>query len=233
MLSKDNKKFFIYTGILYLAVFLSYKIPHDSRSLAEIIIKPIRDGGSVFYPSSLVCLVIFIIGIYGFLQLERFSKRSKLLIFLLLIMLFLPFIKWSVDMGRTAYYSLVQNNLRSVDIEDSNITFNGVNDKLVITVNFTLVDYGNSQKQFKCRVYLPETLSKLTGIEIYEPQTVYITNGKHAKQAIIETFDVNLKEGVSFDQLVSSNFNYEDATYELYNDKETVKIIDYGYSINH
>lgn len=233
MLSKDNKKFMIYIGMLYLAIFLSYKIPHDSRSLVEIIIKPIRDGSSVFYPSSFLSLALFLVGIFGFINLERFAKRSKFLIFLLMIMLFLPFMKWTIDISRTTYYSLLQDNLNAVDIEDSHISFNGDNDKLTLTAMFTLVDYGNSQKKFKCRIHLPKTLSKLTGVEVYELQTIYMTNGKRMKMNITETFDLYLKDNASLNNISRSEWYNEDTIYELYNDKEAVRIIDYGYSLDH
>ena len=90
-MSKDNKKLIWYLGIIFIAILLTYKLPHNSNSIIQYVISPIRVGNnSVFYLSGIIPLVLLIIGISGLFKLERFRSTSKLLIFITIILLVIP-----------------------------------------------------------------------------------------------------------------------------------------------
>ena len=78
-MSKDNKDLLKYLGIIFIAILLIYELPHDSYSLIQYIIPPIRSNNSVIYLSGLVPLILLIVGINGLFKLERFEGKSKLL----------------------------------------------------------------------------------------------------------------------------------------------------------
>ena len=226
--SKDHKSFILYSGVLYLTIFLSYKIPHDSYSFIQALIKPIRNGNSVFYVSSLVVLALSIVGIIGFVNLKRFEARNKFLVFLLVVIIIIPFMNWSIDMTRSFFFWFQEDKLSAVDLDDSNLSLAGANNKLTLTVHLTFVDYSSSGNSFQYRIYLPESLSKYTGVDVLESDTLYTTSGNRNKTGITETFDLYLKDNNALDQACSSEWSYEDTTYELYNQSETVKIVDHG-----
>lgn len=55
-LSKDNKKLLKYLGILFILGLSAYKLPHDSYSIIQYIIRPIRYKNSTIYLSGIVPL---------------------------------------------------------------------------------------------------------------------------------------------------------------------------------
>ncbi len=55
-LSKDNKKLLKYLGILFILGLSAYKLPHDSYSIIQYIIRPIRYKNSTIYLSVIVPL---------------------------------------------------------------------------------------------------------------------------------------------------------------------------------
>lgn len=228
-LSEDNKKLFKYLGIVFIAVLLTYKLPHDSYSIIQYIIRPIRYKNSVIYLSGIIPLVIFIIGIKGILSLERFEGKSKILIFLLIVMIIIPIMNWSLDFTRTNYHWLKRDGLKAVDIVDTDINLNGSNEELTINFKLELIDYSRSQNEFKIRVYLPKTLSDYVGKEFYEFEKDYRTYGNrnilNIKEQIVVRLDNDYTRKNSFD----SQWYWEDAEYQLYNKKEVIKIIEHGF----
>lgn len=220
-----NKGLFIHLGLLYLFVILTYKIPHDSRTIIEALIKPIKNGG-VFYPSTIVATLLILFGLFGFIRLKCFEKRSKILIFMLVVWVILPSMKWSIDFTRSNYYWIKQDNLNAIDIEDANISLSGVNGKNNITITLTLKDYGRDRNQFKFRVYFPEALSQLAGMEVYESQGYYVTSGYRRATTINESFQVSAD---NMNDYRGADWFCEDIRYEIFNDDEAVVNIDRGY----
>ncbi len=223
-MKKDNKRLLLYLGILFLAELLIYKLPHDSYSIIQYVIKPIRDGGSVFYISSLIPLALFMISIIGFINLDRFANKSKLLIFVLVVVIIMPLMKWSIDFSRTNYYWIKQERLNAIDIAEPNISLSGTNDELTITMKFKLVDYSRSTNEFKFRVYFPESLSEYSGVKICESQNSYRTYGNRGELNVDESIIVYLEN----ENILDYQWSNEEVTYELYNDDEVVKNIDHG-----
>lgn len=226
-MSKENKKFIFYIGLLILTSIISYKLPHDSFSISEYIVRPIRINGGIIYLSGLLPLGLIIGTIIGMSQLERFAKKSRLAMFFIIVIFILPFMKWSLDQVKEGYYWATKAKLAAIDMEDANITFGNTNNNTTIDISCTLISYNNSN-QFKLRVYFPESISKYTGVEIYEPDTIYMTFGDNANLNMKESVEVTLKDEQTLLTLLHSEWYYDDVIYELYNDEETIRIIDRG-----
>ncbi|MCY6485057.1 hypothetical protein OW763_11970 [Clostridium aestuarii] len=228
-MSEDNKKLFKYLGIVFIAVLLTYKLPHDSYSIIQYIIRPIRYKNSVIYLSGIIPLAVFIIGIKGILSLERFADKRRILIFLLIVTIIIPIMNWSLDFTRTNYHWLKRDGLNAVDIVDTDINLNGSNEELTINFKLELIDYSRSQNEFKIRVYLPKSLSDYVGKDFYEFEKHYRTYGNRSilnvKEQIVVRLDNDYTRKSSFD----SQWYWEDVEYQLYNKKEVVKIMEHGF----
>lgn len=213
--------------MIFLAILLSCKIPRDSYTVIEYIIRPIRIGsGGVFYISNLIPLVLLIIGITGFMKLDRFARRNKLLVFLLIVVCIIPFMKWTVTFAKTSYYSLSHEQLKAVEINEPDISFTGVNDKLTLNIKFKVTDYSQSGNHFHFKVYLPDSLSRLVSMEAIESQQLFMTDGNGRERLIEENIEVTAK--IPPTEFVNYQWYDEDATYELYNEKESVQFLDRG-----
>ena len=122
-LSKDNKMLIKYLGLILISVLLLYKIPHDSYSVNQYIIRPIRYNNVVIYLSGIVPLAFFIYGVNGLSKLKRFANKSKVLIFIVVAIIIFPFVSWTLDFTRTAYHWIKSDGLQTVDNELASINF--------------------------------------------------------------------------------------------------------------
>lgn len=226
-MDKDNKKLFKTLGIIFIAVLLTYKLPHNSYSIIQYIIPPIRSNNSVIYLSGLVPLILFIIGIKGLFNLERFKDKSKLLVFIIVLIIVIPLMKWTLDFSRTNYHWLKNDGLNAIDIQDSNISLSGFDNEMTVNVSIELKDYSRKQNRFKVRIYLPESLNTYTDKEFYEFENYYFTHGNRNITNIEEEIVLELdKEEIN--ELFESKWHWENVEYEIYNDEETIKIIQHG-----
>lgn len=228
-MSKDNINLIKYLAVIYFSVILAYKLPHDSYSIIEYIIKPIRRDNTVIYLSGIIILILIFIGLKGILRLNRFVNKNRIIITFLVFIFVIPFMKWTIDFTRMGYHTLKNDGINSIDIKDSDITLNSTNDSTVININLKLVDYSRRHNKFNLRVYLPKTLSEYTGKEYYDLKNNYETDGSNYILNINEDLLLNTEYTNSHDYLFQSNWFYEDVRYELYDDNETVSIIKHGF----
>lgn len=227
-MSEDNKKYLKYLGIIFISVIISYKLPHDSYSIIEYIIRPIRYKNSVTQLAGIVPLILFIIGIRGIFMLEKNKEKSKIFIFLVTVFIIIPIMKWSLGVVRTSYHGIMDDGLNSLDIVESSINLNGVNDELTINMDLNVIDYGSGYNKFNVRVYLPESLSNYVGKEYYEFENGYRTYGHKAEISINEEIPINKKYDNTLDDLYHTQWEWEPVKYEFYNDDQVVEIIDRG-----
>lgn len=226
-MSKDNKKLLKYLGIIFIAVLLTYKLPKDSYSIIQYIIPPIRSRNGVIYLSWLVPLILFIVGIKGLFKLERFAEKNKLLVFITVIIIIIPLMRWTLDFSRTNYHWIRNDGLRAIDIEESNISLTGTDNKMIMNVTLELKDYSRNHNKFKIRVYLPKSLSSYTDKEFYEFENYYFTYGNRNITNIQEDIVFELNSNKT-NELFDSTWFWEDVEYELYNNEERIKIIQHG-----
>ena len=228
-MSKENKKALQYLGIIFIAVLLTYKLPHDSYSITQYIIPPIRGENSVTHLSGILPLVLFIIGIKGLLNLERFADKSRLLIFIAVVLVIIPGMKWTLDVSRTNYHWIKGDGLKAIDIDESDISLKRVNDEKIISITLKLKDYGRKQNRFKIRVYLPKGIDAYIDEEFYDFERDYYTHGNRSASNIHEDIIIKLNNNYEAGELSDSQWYWEDVVYELYNDEEKIKIIRHGY----
>lgn len=225
---KDDKKLIKYLFVLFIAVLLIRKMPHDSYSLIQYIIRPIRFKNSILNLSGLVPLILFFVSIRGIFRLERFAKRSRIGIFLFIIIIILPLMNGTIDFMRTNYHWLKKDGLNSVDIKKADMNLESTDGNTKIKIKLDLVDYSRSSHQFKIRVYLPESLSKYAGMEYYEFENNYSIHGIHNKLRVEEEIVIDFDSSVIQSKMLDSDWYCEDTMYELYNDTEEVEIIEHG-----
>ena len=228
-MSKENKKLLQYLGIILIAVLLTYKLPHDSYSIIQYIIPPIKGENSVTHLSGIVPLILFIIGIKGLFNLERFADKSRLLIFMAVVLVLIPAMKWTLDLSRTNYHWIKGDGLKAIDIEESDISVRTSNDEKVISMTLELKDYSRKQNKFKVRVYLPQGLRDHVGEEFYNFESDYYTHGRRSISNIREEIGIKPNDDYETSELSDSKWYWEDVKYELYNDEEKVEIIRHGF----
>lgn len=228
-LNEDNKRMLKYLGVLFIAVFITYKLPHDSYSIIQYMIKPIRHGNSVTYFSGIIPFILYIYGIQGILNLERFENKSKIVTFLLIIVIIIPLMKWTLDFTRTNYHWIMKDGLNAVDIIESKINMEISNNIIKLNVKIELIDYGRSQNAFKIRMYLPKTLRENLRREYIDLEQYYRTIGNpRTTLAVNEQIVVQFDDADVQDKIFDSHWNWEEYKYELYNDNEVVEMIDHG-----
>lgn len=225
-MSKDSIKLIKYFGLIFIAVLISYELPHDSYSLIQYIIKPIKFNHGEIYLSGIIPFIIICIGIKGIWGLERFEKKNKIWIALLIFVLVIPFMKWTIDFARVNYHSLRNDGLNAIEIQESNIRLGSTDDSTKINITLKLKNYSRRHNEFKIRVYLPKSLSEYTGKEYYELENYYVMRGNNTLN-VNEQIVVKTKHTDEYDDFLNSNWFYEEVKYELYDDKESV------YNIEH
>ena len=226
-MGRDNIRLLKYLGLIFIVELLTYKLPHDSYSIIQYIIRPIRIGNGALYLSGVIPLILLIIGIKGIFSLERSLHRSRIGIILLIFVIIMPIMKWTLDFTRTNYHWIMRDGLTAVDIKESNINLERSNDIIKIKVNLELIDYSRSLNEFKIRVYLPKSLSEYTGKEFYELKNHYRTNGNHILR-IDEDIVVIIDNVDTQEKMFDSKWYWEVTKYELFNENEEVEIIDHG-----
>jgi len=127
-MTKDYKGLLKYLGLIFIAVLLTYKLPRDSYSIMQYIIKPIRFENSILLISAIVPLVLFIVAIKGLFKTEPLAQKSKIAIFIIVLLLIIPLMKSSLDIAKNAYFWTMKDELKSIDITDSKISFSEIND---------------------------------------------------------------------------------------------------------
>ena len=223
-ISRDDKNLILYFFILYLCTFLTYKVPHRPNSFIELFIPNIHFSNSTIYLGTIILIIPYVFAITGIINSERFRKRSKLLLFLAIICILLPLMRWSIDFTRTNINWLFHQELNAIDIKESNITMSQNDDEITFHVNATLIDYNRSQNHFNLRIYLPEEIANDIGKTVLDSESSYVMNGHTSKLNINETIHIPISKAI-LPSILLYDKNY---VFQLYNEKETVEIITKG-----
>ncbi|NBG89478.1 hypothetical protein [Isachenkonia alkalipeptolytica] len=225
----DNRKLAKYVGILFIGILLTHKLPYDTYTIIEYIIRPVSFKGGRLYLSGLIPLVIIIFALRGLFKLERFENNNKVLIVIAVIVLVMPIMRWTLDTTRTAYHLLNQHELKTLDIVDANIRLSGSEEEAIVTVKLEVIDYGRGENRFNVRMYLPKTLREHTGKEFYDFKNNYRTYGRRNQKVIEEQIIIDLEDQAAHRNLFDSRWFKEDIEYKLYNEKESIKVINRGF----
>lgn len=226
--SEDNKKSLKYLGILFVVAIITHRLPHDSYSIIQYIIRPIKINNGAIYLSGIIPLILVIISIRGIFQIKKYENRSRIGIILLVFILVIPFMNWILDIAISNYYWIKNDGLNTIDIEEADYNISATDNIVKLDIDLDLIDYGRSQNEFTLRVYLPKTLEKYLGKEYYEFEQYYKTVGNRNKLEIKKQIVIIIDNEDLREKIFDSNYYREDVKYELYNNDETVQIIKHG-----
>lgn len=225
-MSKDCKGLLGSLGIIFISVLLTYKLPHDSYSTIQYLIKPIRFENSVLYLSGLIPLAMLIIGVVGLSKTEWFAKRSKILIFLVVIIVVQPIMKGSLDLLKGAYLTGLNDELRSIELKDASIQINQLNNnEASLNVKLALTDYGTDVSNFKIRMYLPESLKTYFNTDSLEFDESYKTFGNRHGLDIDKKITVQLTNGSTLKDIYNTHWDWDTFKYQLYNESNSTELI--------
>lgn len=224
---KDNKKLFLYLGIIYAMVLMKTKLPHDSYSISDYIMGPYLNKIDGFNVTGIIFIIIFVICVANISTLDRFIKRSPFVIFLILIVFVLPAMNYSVNGARTLYHYVADDGLNALDLKDTNISTTCNEDNLVININLILDNYGRSENTFKVKVYIPESLSGIIGTDSYETDSYYYSFPNEKEINVMTTLVVKADAAMQ-EEILNSEWYDDGMKFELYNDEEVVKIVKHG-----
>ncbi|WHH60333.1 hypothetical protein [Petroclostridium sp. X23] len=228
-MSKDNKGLLKYLGSIFFGVLLTQRLPHDSYSIIQYIIRPIRLGNGVIYLSGLIPLILFIIGIRGLFKLERFASKNKILIFLILITIVLPIMRNSLNTVRSTYYWLLKDNLETIDLVDAKVSLaHSDKEEVTIKVSLELINYSKNENEFRIRMHLPEAWKTYFGADYFEFDEEYTAHGHSNVTNITKEMTVQLVDGYNQQNIRHSQWYWETFRYEIYDDEDTVWIVDHG-----
>lgn len=224
---KENKRIITFIIIIVLTVLLSCPIPHRSISVIQYLIPPIRYNNATIYFSTIIFIVLYIIGIVGIISSGK-NKRNIYRVLFVVVFILPSFIYWMLDVTRSGYHTLKNDTVQSVDILESHISLNKVNEDVNLTLNLKLKNYNFHPTRFRIKVYLPKTLSFYTGITSYDFSDSYIISPLDDSLSINESFEIPVSDD-AYDSITSSNWFNESVRYELYDENISSLYIDYAY----
>lgn len=228
-MTKDYKQLLKYLGLILISVLLTYKLPRDNYSIMQYLIKPIRFENSVLSISAILPLVLFIIGVKGLFKTEPLADKSKVAIFIIVLLLVIPLMKASLDVAKMAYFVVSKNELRSIDIKDSNISFADIKgNEATLNLRLSLTDYGKNDTNFKVRLYLPESLKNYFQADFLDFDESYKTNGNRSVFSIDKKITLQFANGTSVEKIMDTHWHWETFKYQLYNDEDSTELIYHG-----
>lgn len=226
--SKENKKFYKYLSLLFIISIITHRLPHDSYSIIQYIIRPIYFNSGYLHLAGLVPLILIIISFRGLFQLERYKYRNKIGILLIYFIIITPVTNSILDTTITSYYWLRNNGLKTMDIKEEEFSIFAIDNSMYLNIELELIDYGRSKNEFAVRVFPPKSLQKYTGIEYYELEENYRTFGNKNNITIKKQMKLEVQNNETFDQIMESKYYWEDVKYELYNSEDSVQLIHHG-----
>ncbi|MDO0822594.1 hypothetical protein [Desulfosporosinus nitroreducens] len=228
-MDKDYKGLLKYSGLIFISVLLTSKLPRDSYSVIQYIIRPIRFEHSVLYLSGVIPLAMLFIGIKGLNKLKWFAGKSKLLIFIVVIAFVIPIMRSSVDFGKITYFRGMDNELRSIDFKDTDIKIFEIKaNEATINVRLSLTDYGRDMSKFKVRMYLPDSLANYFNEDFLEFEELYKTYGHQHELNIDKKIKVQLANGTTIKDISDTDWDWDTFKYELYNDSSSTELTYHG-----
>ncbi|AKL96980.1 hypothetical protein CACET_c35490 [Clostridium aceticum] len=221
-----------YLGILFLGLLLIHRLPHNSYSVMQYIIPPISfQNGGTLYLSGLPILILFIYSFVKIISLSRFAEKSKFFIFLILIVMIMPLMGQSIHLARSTYHALAQSNLAAVDCNFDNSSINittGEDGEVLVNVSLELIDYGRNHNQFKVRIHIPEKWQAYFDMDSLQLEKIYTTDGYRNTIKIQEELQLQIAEGHTESDIWNHRWYNQTFYYELYNDEESIMIINHG-----
>ncbi|AET67776.1 hypothetical protein Desor_2172 [Desulfosporosinus orientis DSM 765] len=227
-MSKDSKGLLKYLGLIFISLLLTFKLPRDSYSVIQYLIKPIRFENSVLYLSGLGPLILLIVGIKGLFKLRWFENRSRLLAILMVFVVIMPIMIKSLNIAKSICFSQYEG-VQAIDLKDADIQITGLKgNEATFKVRLGLIDYGSGNRDVEVRMYLPESMKSLINGNFIDFKDTYNTYGHGREINIVKEINVQLAEGANIEDIIDAHWDWETVYFDLYNDDSSSKLIYHG-----
>jgi predicted nucleotide-binding protein (sugar kinase/HSP70/actin superfamily) len=207
---------------IVLASILAIKLPHINKSIAQILIPPIKIGNnSRIYLNGLLIIIPFYWS-YKELIKSNIIKADKFVIGIIMI-LFIPIFFQKISMLKTPYYYFA-SGLGALEVTDSNYGFSFHNDvEKSVNLYADIKNYSNKKIRFKIAFILPEKLQSLNlPQEIILPREYTVVPEINKK--IQETYDISDFKNLRFDDISKIDYYFDDYEIKIFNDNEKLII---------
>lgn len=210
--------------IIFIGVFLFYPLSHDSYSLIQYIIPPIRFEKSVLYLAGLFPLAMFYIGIKGLFKLKWFKNR-KVLITIMVIWLVIPGMRSTLDFAKSIYLSSLPGRLVAIDLVEANVRIGEITDKgAKIKVDLVLLSCDSEIKDFKVKMHMPESLRAYFHGDDINFKESYRAAGRNHQISIREEKILKLADGITAHDVYKSRWYRETYYFDVYNENESLRL---------
>lgn len=220
-----------YLGIIFLGLLLIHRLPHNSYSVMQYIIPPISfQKGGTLHLAGLPMLILFIYSFIKIVNLRKFAEKNKFFVFLIIIVVAIPLMRESIQFTRSTYHAIVQSGLASVDCNFDKSSINvawGESREVTVNVNLELINYGRNHNQFKVRIHIPEKWQAYFDVDYLQLEETYTIDGYRNTIKIQEQLNLEITERYTVEDARNHPWYYETFHYELYNDKESIMIVDH------
>ena len=214
--NNDKKRVFISLGIIFITVLLVYKLPHRTYSIIEYIIRPIEIRGNTYIISGFVPIILIIWATNILSKIEKLKGRNTSIIFIAILVIVMPVMKLGIDITRTGYYSIKNEDVSSIEIIDTRAILSIEDNRAIINANLTLKNYSIRDKSLMIRTYFPEELAQIINKTYYESGTVHRTYGNRKVRDIQEIISIELKDEKVREELLNYWRSGPELEYELY-----------------
>lgn len=229
-MNKDTKGLLKSLLIIFIGVLLLYPLPHDSYTLIQYIIPPIRFENSVLNLAALFPIVMIIMGIRGLFRLERYANKSKIMITIIVLLLVIPFMRSSLGIVKSIYLSNLPGELTALDLVEAKVSIGEITDTgAKIKVDLVLLSCDNEIKEFKVKMHMPESLKPYFHANHINFKESYRALGRNNRINISEEKHLKLVDGVTVSDVLDSLWFWETYYFDLYNENESLRLIYHGH----
>lgn len=226
-MEKDVGRYLKAVAIVLVTAFCAMKLPHQDKSIFDLIVPTIKlSSGSMLYLVGLLPLVLLWWS-YKEVVKSNYFKSGKVVIFIVMFCILVPFTFKAVNIIKTPYY-LLSGGLKSIDVVESNYSFSNGPNYNTIDVDLTLKDYGKEVKDLSVSFDLPKSLDKIIDKDPIVLPRKYIINKQQGNLHIQESIPFNFKKGFSEKDLFDTDYFYDDYKIILSKENEQLTILQRG-----
>ncbi|QHI72527.1 hypothetical protein [Aminipila terrae] len=226
-MEKDVGRYLKAVTIVLVTAFCAMKLPHLDKSIFDLMVPTIKlSPGSRLDLVGILPLVLLWWS-YKEVVKSNYFKSGKVVIFIVMFCILVPFTFKAMNAIKTPYY-LLSGGLKSIDVIESNYSFsNGPKDN-TIKVDLTLKNYGKEMRNLNVSMDLPKCLDKIIDKDsIVLPRKYAIYKGQ-GNFHIQESIPFNYKKGFSEKDLFDTDYFYDDYKIILSKENEKLTILQRG-----
>ena len=224
-MKRDNKRYLRAVIIVIIIAICNMKLPHNSKSIFQFIMPPIKTSpGSRLYLSGIITVLILLWS-YNEIVKSNYFKHDKVTIFILMFFFIVPIITKGINVVKIPYYAL-SSGLRTIEVIDSNfgVEFDGKpNNKMKISLH--LKNYSSEIKEFNISVDIPKSLSIFIAEDSVMLPKKYMIGPYKDDIYITEIIEFNYAVGYSAEDIFNTNYVYDNYKIKIYNENSELVII--------